>query len=324
MAVSKTDLLFHLTGLESATSQTDVAESLGGYPSTTEINPSALLSSNLSFATNSITVTASGSGQLQIGSELIDVTGSGTTLTITGRGASETDELFHASGSRVFWVSKPNLLNASFNANQKQYRCIAITNNHATDTFYNLKFYIKKASRSAASVIKFAVETPATEILNSTATGGSTISLVDESIIGEYEDDYFNNCVVYIRDASSDNYNFSRVAATFDGSTGTFTFVTAFPSAITADTDYRIENAPSQTISSGALSPAFGTFRVSDLSSASTLASAVGIDVPGDRYNGNHLGPKETVYVWFERSAVDGVTSQTNNRIIFTASYTTT
>jgi len=323
MAVSKTDLLFYLTSLEPGVSQTDVSASLGGYPSTSEVNPSALLSSNLSFAGATVTVSASGNGQLQIGAELLDVTGSGTTKTIIGRGALGTDELFHSSGSRVFWVSKSNLFNASFNANQQQYRCIAVTNTNATDTFHNLKFYIKSASRSPASVIKFAVEVPSTELLNSTATRGSTISLVDESLIGDFADDYFKDCTVYIKDNSSPNYNFSRVAASFDGSSGTFTFVTAFPSAISAGTAYRVENAPAQTIASGALSPAFGTNRVSSLSTAGTMTSAVGINVSGDRDNGNNLGPKETIYIWFERTAVNGVVSLTDNRVIFTASYTT-
>lgn len=317
MAVSKTDLKFYLTGLEYGVEQTDPSQSLGPYPSTTEVNPSVLLSSNMSLTTNELTLSGPLDAQYAlIGDELMTLNGTA----ILSRAAAMTNARFHSTGDVVYGVTKPNLFNSSFSDTNKQYRCIAVTNTNETETFFNLRFYFKKSSITSASTVRMAVEQPRIDVVRSVADAGSTISIIDSSLT-TYATDYFADCVLTIDDSTSENVNLSRKIASFDQESGTITFTTAFPSPITAGTTFRIENSPSQSVASGILTPAFGTTYVTALTAADGPANAIGINVTGFRSNGENLGPKETVYLWFERTATPDATSIENNRVIFTAIY---
>jgi hypothetical protein len=322
MPVSKSDLKFYLTGAEPFTAQTNTSQSIGAYPSTTEINPSSLLSSSIGFGSETLSVLDRKAGdRALIGSELISISGNSNTLDIVSRGAFNTDDLYHTSGSPVYFINKPNLFNGSFNESGKQYRCLAVKNTNAVNTFFNLKFYFKKSSFSNASNVKLAIEEPQIDVLNSTAIAGSTISITDTSLIG-HPNDYFVGCPMTITNISSSNFNISRVIATFDNATGIMTFINAFSSPILSGDTFRIGNSPAQSLSSGTISPIFNSSHVSSLGLPSR-GSPLSINRSGSRINGNNLGPNETVYLWFERTAISGVDSIADNRVIFTATYST-
>jgi hypothetical protein len=322
---TKSNLKFYLTASEPNESQTDLGLSLGGYPSTTELASGALLSSAVSPSSTTISLSTSltGADYLLLNSEILRVSGSGTSLTVVERHGVGTAAGLHSTGTRAYAVPNPTLFNTSLSPTLKQYRCVAVRNISDTDVFTNLRFYFRSPSRSSAAVVKLAVEEPATDIIISYSTSGGTLSLTDSTLVNEYADGYFAGCALVITDTGSSNLNFVRKIATYDGSTGTFTFTSAFPSSITAGTEYRVENAPSQVIESGTSSPEFDIETATPLNVAASVAGAVGIDVSGVRTNGGDLGPHETVYVWFERQAFNNQTAADLNRVIFTAIYET-
>src|SRR4051812_37577084 len=99
MAVSESDLKFYLTAYDPISSQSEIAQSLGRYPSTTEVLLSSFLSSDVSFGSSTLTVSAGANVEdVMIGAEIITLSGSGNTRSIVSRGSYGTDELFHASG----------------------------------------------------------------------------------------------------------------------------------------------------------------------------------------------------------------------------------
>ncbi len=70
----------------------------------------------------------------------------------------------------------------------------------------------------------------------SIATGGSTTTLIDSKIAGKYADDYFNGLLIRTLTGTGSGQNLT--ITDYDGSSGTFTFITA--SAVDNTTEYRI------------------------------------------------------------------------------------
>lgn len=75
-----------------------------------------------------------------------------------------------------------------------------------------------------------------TATFNSTATGGSTTTLVDSKLAGKYADDYFNGFLIRTLAGTGSGQNL--VITDYTGATGTFTFSTA--TAPDSTTTYRI------------------------------------------------------------------------------------
>jgi hypothetical protein len=317
MAVSKSDLKFYLTGAEALVAQTNASQSIGGYPSSTLVNPSTLLSGALPFKiTNVFTNTAiPQSYALLVGNELLKVISTNGLKTVVERSSLDTLPRYHKAGGIAYSVNK-DFFNNSLSVDGKQYRCIAVKNT-GSGTFANLKFYLKYASRNANSIIRIGIEVPSTDILTGTSTGGSSISLVDKTLKGVFTTKY-DNCVLVV--TSGNNVNIGQNIASFDTATGTFTFIKAFPYAIPAGVTYRVENSPSQRVVSGTTAPAVTNF--TGFTTPIYFENAVSINY-GSRTNAADLLPNETIYLWFERSLVNNKLAFDDNRIILTASYTT-
>lgn len=316
MAVTNSDLKFYLTGAEPSLSQTSPSISIGGYVSTTEISPSVLLAADTGLYDTTMTLaeTLGSPTALSLGDELVTTGSSGTSLTVV-RSEFETSRRFHVTGDVVYDVSNQRLFNASLNENGKQYRCVAVKNTHATDTFFDLTFSIKSASRNSSCSVQLAVETPQFDIIEGAATGGSTISLVDNTLVAFTEEELVDSVLVI---TSGTNINLERQIASFDEITGTITFLTAMPEAIAAGTSYRVENPPAQRVASGLVSPTVGTTYVTSFGTNST-----GINSGSTRTNGAHLYPNEVVYLWLERTVTPNAEGFENNRVYVSVQYKT-
>lgn len=314
----KEDLKFYLTNLEPMMSQDSLSQSIGGYYSTTEINPAKILSNSINRIQTNISIeNLDNDYVLQNTDELLKITSIiDTSNAEVERGVFNTDAKFALRNDLFYSVKKNNLFNNSFNSSGKQYRCIAVKNN-GLDTFYNLKFYFKKLSNNTQSTVKIAVEIPKTEILTGFSSGGNTISLSDITLKNLFNEEY-NDSVLYI--TTGDNINLGRKIATFDRPTGTFTFTSSFPYPVKSGVQYRIENSPSQRIISGKDTPTTGTVYCTDFSAPSNLTDAISIDFSNTRLNAEHLLPNEVVYLWFERTVLESLENE-DNRVILTSSY---
>lgn len=342
MAAVKSDLKFYLTSAQPYVTQASPTQSIGGFLSTTALSPNTFLASDLQVAPLTMYTTSSINKppKVLVGDEIILVngfgvsgysgfsgysgqsgySGSGYNYALKQRGALQSEPKFHYAGTAVYDVSSKGLFNSSLNSDGKQYRCVAVKNT-GTGIFYNVSFYVKDASLNQNCTIKIAVEVPSTDIETSVATGGSTISLIDTSLIGVILDEtpYINTV---FRITSGSNINQVRQIASLDTATGAITFTQAMPYAIASGTNYVIENAPAQRGSSGLISPAFGTTNVSILSAANGVNSSISIN-RASRIHGAHLFPNETVYVWFERTLGNNVDTYVDNRVVFSVNYTT-
>lgn len=312
----KEDLKFYLTASEPNVSQSNYAQSIGGYPSTTDINPSYILASILNresteFLTTLPMVTAD---SILINDEFMSITSLNSYVTNVTRQAFNTDGKFHLPGDRVYSINK-TLFNNSYSISNKQYRCIAITN-IGSDIFSDVKFYFKSASRNVNTAVKLGIEIPQVELLDSTATGGNSISLIDTSLIGTDVD--YENCYLVI--TSGNNLNIGRKIATFDSLTGTFTFTQAFANLITDGTEYRVENSPSSRLITGINEPPESDY-FSGFSTPVDFDSGLSIDINGLRDNGENLYPNETVYLWIERIISSDAVEYTDNRVVLTCAY---
>jgi hypothetical protein len=314
----KEDLKFYLTNLEPMMSQNSLSQSIGGYYSTTEINPARILSNSIDRTQTTINVQNLDNDYiLQNTDELMKVVSiTNSNIAEITRGTLNTDAKFGLANDLFYSIKKNNLFNNSFNSDGKQYRCIAVKN-CGLDIFYNLKFYFKKLSNNSQSNVKMAVEIPKTEILTGTATGGNTISLADITLKNLFNEEY-NDSVLYI--TTGDNINLGRKIATFDRPTGTFTFTNSFPYPVKSGIQYRIDNSPSQRIISGKNNPTTGTIYCTDFSAPNNLTNAISIDFSNTRLNNEHLLPNEVVYLWFERTVLESLENE-NNRVILTSSY---
>lgn len=312
------DLKFYLTVKEPLISQGNYSQSTGGFPSTTETNLNSLLYDVLTVSGDSFETTSSLETpySVLINDELMRVSGSGTEFTVLEHGFAGTDLKIQRSGSVVRAINKNSFFNNSL-VDNKQYRCVAIKN-EGLYPYYDLRFYLKKSSDNANCDIKFAIEVPQKELISSVATGGSTISVVDSTLIGLYDDNWFLGQV--LKFTSGDNINLTRIVASFDKETGTFTFTNSLTSEIISGISYIVE--PSATIYNG--TPVFDTDYISELSSAKTLEDAVGININNTRGNGSNLHPNEIVYIWFERTLANNTEKYDNNSIVLACSYNKT
>jgi hypothetical protein len=313
---NKSDLKFYLTSAEPQLLNVQPSMSIGGYPSATEYTINALLSNPIDTSDTLLNVDGALGNPYSVVideevmkvNETVDLDGEYGNLESLSvdRGSFNTNKRFHAEGDSVAVAEKNVFFNGSLNSQGKQYRCIAVQNTSSTDTFYDLSFYIKNGSRNSKSKVKVAIEIPTDEIVYGISTGGTSISINDSSLINLYDDNFFNGRLLVVDEISSLNYGQARVIASFDKRTGIITFKNSMPYSIAANTMFRIEQSPSQILSSGRVAPNL-TF-----STALEIQNAIG---------GVDLAPFETIYLWFERDISLNTDKYEDNRVIFTTFY---
>lgn len=312
------DLKFYLTNIEENTYQSNISQSLGGYPSLTKLNESSILENAITINDSSAN-TINGietPNALLIDSEIIEVSGSGNDFTLTTRGFASTNARPHAMETDVIGLLKNQFFNNLF-INEKQYRCIAIKN-EGNFPFYFMKVFLKSESLNTNCFVKFAIEIPKNDLVESIAIGGSNISIIDTSLIN-YDDNYFENQLITF--TSGNNINLKRKVVSFDSESGTITFNTSVPYTVNSGDEYIIEPSPSSTIINSGTSPETGTNYITNFYDITNLEDAIDINVNNNRINGSHLYPNEIFYIWFERTLSDNIEKFENNRIILAFSY---
>lgn len=331
MAVSKSDLKFYLTSVTPEVEQTIYSQSIGGYAATLPsdataslVYPDTAISSDLDLYGEAITLTdvsdMANFQYLNINFEVIKVDPISTTsVTANQRGLNGVLNTHDASsGDLARGLFTNSIFNDAFNDDLRQYRCIAIKNNHATDTAYGLVAYFRQGSRNSGTKIRLAVEMPKSDYATGTATDGTQTQVTDSSYIGSFDDNHFEDALLRI--TSGANINQSRIILSFDSATGTFVLDSALPSTVVASVTFEIEPAPAQRLASGVVRPAVGSGLVSDFSLA-TRREAIEIDVSGSRDHGEDLLPNDVIYIWLERELSEDGEEFDANTAMLTVSY---
>lgn len=318
MAIAKTDIKVYLTSIEPSIAQTIYSQSLGGYKSasllyteTTLLRTIGLYDTNIRL-NNYVPVT--GSQYLNIGLETIKVEAvASNSVNVVSRGL-RTSLSSHVAGSVVRGMAD-EFFNNDMTDDLKQYRCVAIKNNSATEIAYQVRPYIKMDTQNTGSTIKLAVEIPNSDYLTSTASDWDYTSLEDTSLGTTYSDNHFTNALLRI--TSGPNSGQTRVIASYDQATNKFVFSNAMPNGggTPATITYTIDPGPAQRISTGTETPIFGSGRVSALEAA-TASSSLGINV-------NNIGPNDLFYLWIERALTKNADASLENTSIITLFYST-
>lgn len=238
MAIKPSDIKMYLTGISTSGVNYDACcpqdnpnQSLGGFRSSTEINTATILTSDIGADDTVIGVEdvsqLPGASTINpayavIGDEIISYTARssslgpamllGVTRGVLGRVARE-----HSSGDVITGADPQNLFDhvrASENqTGDIEYRCFAVLNDSTTDMAFNVKVYLSAVTHS--SFVSFAL--PDT---------GSGAQLSDVTLIGLYEDDYFNGGTLRITggDGFADNELLDTYSIVdYNDASGTFT-----------------------------------------------------------------------------------------------------
>jgi len=342
MPISKTNLNFYLTSVEPAIAQSNTAQSVGAYISTTELYPNTTLSSNLGLYDTALTLAKSTDlnnlSYLGINSEIIKTeTISQNAVTATTRGLNNSS-FFHASSDIVYGLSIDRLFDQKYNDDLKQYRCIALKNEDASNTAVDTVIYLKQNVVNLSSTIKIAVEAPRSDYLSSTATGGSQMTVIDSSIAGIHDDNHFSGS--YLRITSGTNTSQARIVASYDKDSGTFVLESSLPFNVASDDGYEVEPSPAQRIKSGLISPSFDTARVGSLGTpkgivglqnddraniftATDANGSISININSDRDHGSDLRTNDVIYIWLEKSLAKDSSNFSANSVILTVNYFT-
>ena len=233
MSINSSDLKMYLTGLafdgsnsDGGSEQNDPNLSLGGLRSSTEVNPSTVLSADINETDTLIEV--NDLSQMQsasninpafaiINEEIISYTakssntGSGQLLNVV-RARFNRIASSHSTNDVISNVSSQNLFDhvkATENQNgDTEYRCVAIRNTNSSETAYNVKVHL--------SPIKW----------ENNATSSTSNTLIDSSITNKFSDDFFNNGTLTILSGtglSSTPSNNIYTISDYDDSLGEFT-----------------------------------------------------------------------------------------------------
>ena len=324
MAVSRSDIKFYLTSVEPEIAQGNLLQSVGGYISTSTLYPSTTLTSDLDLYGNNLELASfsdfTGLSYVSSNFEIIGTqTIEGTSIPINTR-AVNNQRNFHASSDLIYGLTVDGLFNLKFNDDRKQYRCIAIKNENSSDSALNAAVYLRQNTINASSLIRIAVEIPKNDYHSSSATSGSQMTLVDSPIAGTFEDNQFQDAV--LRMTGGLNSNQSRIVNSYDDATGTFVLQSSLPFDVSPSDAYEVDAGPAQRLTSGFVSPQFGTDRVTALSEASA-SSFVNINVSDDRDHGSDLRTNDVIYVWLERALVKDSPGYNLNSAMLTFNYFT-
>lgn len=208
MSIQSSDIKVYLTGLavdgdnyDGSEAQTNPNLSFGGFRSSTEINGSTQLSAAISDTASSIQVddiskmpgaSPLNPGYAVIGNEMIRYNARSTSLGagyLIGvvRGVNGRAPSAHSVGDVITGVTSQNLFDhvrASENvAGDVEYRCFAVMNTNTSDTAFNVKVYLTPVAHSSNAT---------------SAATGTNATLTDNTLIGQYADDFFNGGILQI------------------------------------------------------------------------------------------------------------------------------
>jgi len=332
-------LKLYLTSLEPNLNQAIYSQSIGGYVSNSLVYPETTLLSTTGLYDTDISLNTPSSGSwsewqgieyINIGNELIKIPSFiNGSIVVTQRAYNGIYNM-HIEGDTVRASSSKELFNDVFNDSYKQYRCIAIKNvsTNSTDpsneqTAYNLSVCIKQNSRSLDSSIKIALERPSSEYITGVATSWNIMQLIDTSLIGVYDDDYFKES--YLKVTSGEASSQGKIISSFDRGTGTFTFYNSFSSALdfTINPTYEVFPSPAQRVKTGTVSPNVGSLNVTQFFTPNEFTPLTFFE-QASVFNMSNLAPNDIMYVWIERQVDKGSVEFVNNDFVLNYRYKVT
>jgi len=326
----------YLTSLEPDISQTIYSQSIGGHCSTSLLYSETILATTVGLYDTAISLNTPSSGDwlewqgveyINIGNEVIRVSPMvNGSVTVVARGYNGIINM-HVALDIVRAISSKELFNNVFNENYKQYRCIAVKNDSSSldpsDQLngYNFGVYLKQNSRSNDSSIKIALEQPDSQYLSGTSTSWTTMTIVDNSLVGLYADNHFRGA--YLKVLSGGGSGQGKIISSFDSSTGTFTFYNSFSSIYdyTTNVSYEVLPAPAQRIKTGIVSPINTGSNFSSFVSSSEYTPLQFVSGNSSLPTLSDLFPGDIVYVWLERTVNKGVENFDNNDIVLNIKY---
>jgi hypothetical protein len=329
-------LKLYLTSLEPDLNQTIYSQSIGGYVSNSLVYPETTLSSSMGLYDTSLSLTTPSSGSwsewqgieyINIGNELMKVPSFVNGSIVVSQRAYNNIYNVHLAGDVARAAASKELFNDVFDDSYKQYRCIAIKNvsTNSSDPSqeqiaYDLEVYIKQNSRNTTSDIKIALEQPSSEYISGASTSWSKTSLVDSSLIGAYEDNYFRDAYLKITDENVSGQD--KIVASFDSDTGAFGFYSSFSDGLDFDTTptYEVLPSPAQRIKTGIVSPSFGSTNVTQLFHPNEFTPLTFFE-QASVFNVSNLSPNDVMYIWVERTVEKGNEEFLNNDFVLNFRY---
>ena len=165
-----------------------------------------------------------------------------------------------------------------------------------------------------------ALERPSSEYISSISSSWSAMQLVDSSLIGVYEDDYFKEA--YLKIVSGGASGQGKIISSFDSDTGTFTFYSSFSSIydFSIDVNYEVLSSPAQRIKTGTISPNVGSSNVTQFFTPDQNTPLTFFEQPSI-FNIGNLSPNDVMYVWVERYVEKGNPEFLNNDFVINVRY---
>jgi len=324
-----TDITYHLTSAEPVSLQNNYTQSLGGYVSTNELYRGAELLSSVSiydkilYLGQSVSdgfsiVDLQKSEYVQIGEEIIRISKwSSNAGYIAERNAFNTPLRSHSKGSIVREILKNDFFDLNFSPERKQYRCIAIKNEHANDIAKDMKVFFKINSRNNLSTIRLAIEAPNSDYYSGTSSSTGITAFSVTNLAGVYQDSHFVAAPIVF--TSGSNSGQKRLVKSFTASSGTIEIDERLPNSISIGDQFYIDTAPSHRTKSGMKAPSGSN--VSEFFDANNETTAVSINVLNNRASGKDLKPNEVIYVWIERVISESNDEFLNNRFSLSVIY---
>jgi hypothetical protein len=329
-------LKLYLTSLEPDLDQTIYSQSIGGYVSNSFVYPETTLSSSMGLYDTSLSLVTPSSGSwsewqgieyINVGNELMKVPSFVNGSVIVSQRAYNNIYNVHLEGDVARAAASKELFNDVFDDSYRQYRCVAIKNvsTNSTDpsnelVAYDLEVYIKQNSRNTNSDIRIALEQPSSEYISGASTSWSKTSLVDFSLIGAYEDNYFRDAYLKITDDNVSGQD--KIVASFDSATGAFGFYSSFSDGLDFNTTptYEVLPSPAQRIKTGVVSPVTSTATVTQFFHPNEFNPLTFFE-QGSVFNISNLSPNDVMYVWIERTVEKGNEEFLNNDFVLNFRY---
>lgn len=320
--MTPSDIELYLTSLEPDLEQKNYSQSLGGHISESLLYPQTTLTSAVGLYQTDIAVSDAadllGFNYISMVNEIIEVEEiSSVNITATERGVNQTVG-YYPTGTIVQGVVSP--FNDSFNRDRKQYRCYAIKNTSTTEEAYEVRAYFRQLSKNNNTIMRLALETPKTQGIIGISTSWTSSMLIDNSLVGIYEDNLFSDA--YMTFVDSPNAGEKRRISSFDGETGTFVFADSLPidydeSIHSSLINYTIDASPAQRVKSGTDAPA-DTDNITSFSEAQDRDNSVRLDSIKSE---GRLSSGEIIYIWIERGIGKSSVSYEENSFVLSLDF---
>jgi hypothetical protein len=324
------DLRFYLTSVEPISEQKNLAQSIGGFVSSTQVCRGFMLYESVSIYDKTIVVDENALSTdysvvdlqknkfLQIDDEIVRVDKwSGLSAYLSDRNVYDTPLRMHSKGTVIRELIKNSFFDYNLGPNRKQYRCVAIKNINTENTAKDLRVYFNTNSRNNLSTIKIAIETPKSDYYSGAASTSGITSFAVYDLINTFEDDHYAQSAIVF--TSGSNLNQTRIIKSYIKSSGTIILDQKLPYNISAGDSFYIDTAPATRNKSSVKAPVGEN--ISQFYNPIDFDNSIPINVMGNRVSGNDLKPNEAIYVWLERSIASINDEYENNRFSLSLSY---